>query len=148
MTMTATRTDEAVQIRRLLEQWAKAVRAKDLDGIVAHYAPDILAFDGIGPLQFKGRDAYGRHWEACLEMCSGPMIFEIHELDIEARNDLAFGHYLGRCGGTGADGKEQAGWFRVTVCCRKTNGRWKVAHEHFSAPFDPESGKALLGLEP
>ena len=148
MTMTATRTDEAVQIRRLLEQWAKAVRAKDPDGIFAHYAPDILAFDGIGRLQFKGRDAYRRHWEACLEMCSGPMIFEIHELDIEARDDLAFGHYLSRCGGTGADGKEQAGWFRVTVCCRKTNGSWKVAHEHFSAPFDPESGKALFDLEP
>ena len=148
MTMTATRTDEAVQIRRLLEQWAKAVRAKDPDGIFAHYAPDILAFDGIGRLQFKGRDAYRRHWEACLEMCSGPMIFEIHELDIEARDDLAFGHYLSRCGGTGADGKEQAGWFRVTVCWRKRNGRWKVAHEHFSAPFDPVSGKALLDLEP
>jgi ketosteroid isomerase-like protein len=83
-----------------------------------------------------------------MAMCPGPMIFEVHDLDIEAGDDLAFGHYLSRCGGTGADGKEQAGWFRVTVCWRKTKGRWQVTHEHFSAPFDPESGKASLDLQP
>jgi ketosteroid isomerase-like protein len=37
---------------------------------------------------------------------------------------------------------------RATVCCRNAGGRWRIAHEHFSAPFDMESGKALLGLEP
>jgi hypothetical protein len=30
----------------------------------------------------------------------------------------------------------------------KTNGKWMIVHEHFSAPFDPESGKSLLNLEP
>ena len=35
---------------------------------------------------------------------------------------------------------------RVTVRFRKTNGTWMIVHEHFSAPFDPESGKALLDL--
>jgi uncharacterized protein (TIGR02246 family) len=148
MALQMTRTDEEAQIRRLIDDWAKAARAKDIDAIFTHYAPDILAFDAIGQLQFNGTDAYRKHWEACMSMCSGPMIFEVHDLDIEARGDLAFGHYLGRCGATGADGKERAGWFRVTVCCRKTNGRWKVAHEHFSAPFDPASGKTLLDLEP
>jgi uncharacterized protein (TIGR02246 family) len=148
MALQMTRADEEAQIRRVIDDWAKAARAKDIDAIFTHYAPDILAFDAIGQLQFKGTDAYRKHWEACMSMCSGPMIFEVHDLDIEARGDLAFGHYLGRCGATGADGKERAGWFRVTVYCRKTNGRWKVAHEHFSAPFDPASGKTLLDLEP
>jgi uncharacterized protein (TIGR02246 family) len=148
MAMQMTRTDDVAEIRGLLDDWVKAARAKDVDAIVAHYASDIVAFDGIGPLQFKGREAYRKHWEACMAMCPGPMIFEVHDLDIEAGDDLAFGHYLSRCGGTGADGKEQAGWFRVTVCWRKTNGRWQVTHEHFSAPFDPESGKASLDLQP
>ena len=147
MALQMTRTDENAAIRELIEDWAQAVRAKDVDAIFAHYAPDIVAFDGIGQLQFKGRDAYRNHWEACITMCSGPMIYQVHDLNIEAGGDLAFAHYLSRCGGTGADGKEQAGWFRVTVCWRRTNGRWQVAHEHFSAPFDPESGKALLELK-
>jgi hypothetical protein len=37
---------------------------------------------------------------------------------------------------------------RVTVCFRNTEGTWMIVHEHFSAPFDPQSGKALLDLEP
>jgi uncharacterized protein (TIGR02246 family) len=148
MALQMTRTDDVAEIRGLLDDWVKAARAKDIDAIFAHYAPDIVAFDGIGQLQFKGRDAYRKHWEACMAMCSGPMIFEVHDLDIAAQGDLALGHYLSRCGTTGPDGKEQAGWFRVTVCWRKMNGRWKVAHEHFSAPFDPASGKVLLNLEP
>jgi uncharacterized protein (TIGR02246 family) len=135
-------------VRRLIESWLKAVRAKDLDAIVSHYAPDIVAFDAIAQLRFKGRDAYKEHWKACLAMCEGPMSFEIHELTITAGDDLAFGHYLSRCGGTGEDGEEKAGWTRATVGCRRIGGKWMMVHEHFSAPFDVESGKALLGLQP
>ena len=115
---------------------------------MSHYAPDILSFDAISQLQFKGADAYRKHWQACLAMCPGATIFEIHDLSIAAGDGMAFGHCLLRCGATGEDGEAKAGWMRVTVCYRKTNGRWMVVHEHFSAPFDVESGKALLDLEP
>jgi uncharacterized protein (TIGR02246 family) len=148
MALQMTRTDEMAEIRGLLDEWMKAARASDIEGIMAAYAPDILSFDAIAQLQFKGAEAYRKHWEACIAMCPGPMIFEIHDLGIEAGDGVAFAHYLLRCGATGPDGKEQTGWMRVTVCCRRTNGRWLVAHEHFSVPFDMESGKALLGLEP
>jgi ketosteroid isomerase-like protein len=37
---------------------------------------------------------------------------------------------------------------RGTVGYRRTGGRWLIVHEHYSVPFDPESGKALLRLEP
>ena len=36
----------------------------------------------------------------------------------------------------------------AVLALRNTRGSWAVAHEHFSAPFDPESGKALLDLAP
>jgi uncharacterized protein (TIGR02246 family) len=147
MTIAATRTDETVRIRALIEDWAEAVRASDLERIMAAYTPDILSFDAVAQLQFKGAEAYRRHWQACLGLCSG-MIFEVHDLEIEAGDGVAFGHYLVRCGGTGPDGEEQVGWMRVTVCCRRSLGRWRVAHEHFSVPFDMASGKALLDLTP
>lgn len=135
------------EIRNVLEDWASAVRAKDIDRIVAHYAPDIVAFDAIAKLQFKGVDAYRTHWKTCITMCDGPMIFELHELQITAGEDLAFVHALNRCGGTGPDGKEMTAWMRMTACYRKTHGKWQVVHERFSAPFDPESAK-VLWLEP
>jgi len=136
------------EIRELVDHWLKAVLAMDIDGIVSHYAPDILAFDAVSQLQFKGVNAYRKHWEACLSMCPrGTMIFEIHDLNIRAGSDLAFATALNRCGGTGENGEEKAGWMRMTVCYRKTNGRWIVVHEHFSAPFDMESLK-VLDLKP
>lgn len=139
-------TDEA-EIRELLDTWQSAVRAKNVDAIVSRYAPDIVAYDAILKLQFKGVDAYRKHWETCMEMCTGPMIFELHELHIAAGDDVAFCHALNRCGGTGPDGKEMVGWMRMTVGYRKRRGEWQVVHEHYSAPFDMESDQ-VLWLEP
>jgi len=146
---TAKATAEA-EIRALLDNWTRAVRARDIEGIVAHYAPDILAFDAIAQLQFKGRDAYRKHWEACLAMCpasSESMIFEIHDFQIAAGGDLAFGHGLTRCGSVGENGEEEAHWMRATIGYRKTNNLWQVVHEHFSAPFDVQTMK-VLDLQP
>ena len=39
-------------------------------------------------------------------------------------------------------------WFRTTLGFRRIAGRWLIVHDHGSAPFNPESGKASLGLEP
>lgn len=136
------------EVRARLDQWAKALRAKDIDAIMSHHAPDILSFDCHSQLQLKGAEAYRKHLEACLPCMQGPMLFEIHDLDIRSQDDLAFCHYLARCGATGADGEEHVSWLRATACLRKTHGEWTIVHEHLSAPFDPESGKAMLGLEP
>ncbi|MGH8590967.1 MAG: YybH family protein, partial [Gammaproteobacteria bacterium] len=103
------------QLRDLIESWRKAAQAKDIDRIVSHYAPDILAFDAIAQLQFRGVDAYRKHWEACFAMCPGAMIFEIDDLAIEAGDDVAFAHGLTRCGVVKEDGEEQAGWMRMTA---------------------------------
>lgn len=137
----------ATDIRNTLEDWAAAVRARDVGRIFTHYAPDIVAFDAIAQLQFKGAEAYRKHWDACMSMCTGEMIFEIHELQITAAADLAFAHALNHCGGTDPDGKEMSGWMRMTSCLRRQDGRWRIVHEHFSAPFDPQSNAALW-LEP
>jgi uncharacterized protein (TIGR02246 family) len=148
MALQMTRSDDEAQIRALIDDWASAARAKDLDAIFAHYALDIVAFDAIAQLQFKGTQAYRQHWEACMAMCPGQMIFDVHDLTITARDDVAFCHYLSRCGATAEDGGEKVGWMRATAGLHKRGAKWLIVHEHFSAPFDPASGKALLELEP
>ena len=148
MTLTMTRTDAEAQIRGLVEAWAEAARAGDLERIMAHYAPDVVAFDAILKVHFKGADAYREHWQACLSMCPNEMILEIHDLSVTVAGDLAFSHNLARCGGREADGTEKTSWMRATFCYRRAGGRWLIVHEHWSAPFDPMSGKALLDLEP
>jgi uncharacterized protein (TIGR02246 family) len=150
-TVTAKKTTNAsseTQIRELLDGWLQAVRTRDTKRIMSFYAPDVVAYDAIVALQFKGVEAYGKHWEMCLSMCTGPMIFEIRELNIVADGDVAFAHWLNRCGGTDENGVEKSSWMRVSAGYRRINGSWRIVHEHFSAPFDMESGKALFGLEP
>lgn len=144
---TARPTRPEAAVKALLADWTAAANAGDLDAIAACYAPDIVAFDAIFQLQFKGVAAYRAHWQACLSTCQS-MVFEIHDPTIAAAGDIGFVHYLAYCGGTGLDGTEHHGWMRATIGCRKIDGRWLVTHEHFSAPFDPISGKALFELQP
>lgn len=134
-------------IRALIEHWAAAIRSADVDRIMAFYADDVIAYDAIAQLQFVGKPAYRDHWAFCMSMCGG-MIFDPGDITASADGDVGFAHCLIRCGGVGPDGQEQANWMRMTAGYRRAAGHWKIAHEHFSAPFDMESGKALFELTP
>lgn len=144
---TENQTDEA-RIRELTNEWERAIGAKDLDRIMSQYAADVLAFDAVGPLQFKGAEAYRQHWQNCFEFCQGEGFFEISELDVHASADLAYSHFLSHCGGTNEKGEMQTGWMRSSRCWRRQGGDWKVVHEHFSMPFDMASGQIDFGIEP
>lgn len=136
------------EIRAVLDRWVHATCTKHLEGIMACYAPDVRAFDAIAQLQFKGAEAYRKHWEYCLGFVNGEMLFEIHDPDIVVREDIAFSYFLATCGCTDKSGKQQIGWTRGTVCLRKTDGEWRIVHEHYSMPFDPETMKILDKAEP
>jgi ketosteroid isomerase-like protein len=149
MTSANTQTQSQTEIRALIDSWLNAVRAKDVDRIVSHYAADIVAFDAVLALQFKGVAAYKAHWQKCMTMCPpGEMVFEIGEPNIAAENDLAFCYALVRCGVAAPSGEESASWSRMTAGYRRENGKWRVVHEHFSMPFDVENSKVLLDLKP
>jgi ketosteroid isomerase-like protein len=130
-------------INTLIEQWKLAVVGGDIDKIVSFYADDIVSFDAVTALQFKGKAAYRAHWEECMKHCPGPGIFEFHELRIVEAQDSAFAHWLAHCGGA-----DKACWMRVTAGYQRINGQWRVVHEHWSAPFDMQSGTALFDLKP
>ncbi|MBE8592954.1 nuclear transport factor 2 family protein [Pseudomonas sp. MAFF 301449] len=130
-------------INTLIEQWKQAVVGGDIDKIVSFYADDIVSFDAVTALQFKGKAAYRAHWEECMKHCPGPGIFEFHELRIVEAQDSAFAHWLAHCGGA-----DKACWMRVTAGYQRINGQWRVVHEHWSAPFDMQSGTALFDLKP
>jgi uncharacterized protein (TIGR02246 family) len=136
------------QIRKLVDDWLKAVRAKDIDGVMSHYAPDIRSFDVMPPLQYEGVEAYRKLWEMCFNEFPGSIGFEIRDLRISAGDEVAFCHHLSRFSGTTKKGEEIDNWMRATVCFRKIDGQWLVTHEHASVPVDPESSKALFNLKP
>lgn len=140
-------TDEA-QIRQLVDDWVKAVRAKDIDGLMSHYAPDSLLFDILPPLEHKGASAYRKLWEGCFPYFQDSIGFEIRDLSVTVGSDVAFSHSLNRMSGTTTNGEKIDNWMRATVCYRKIDGKWMVVHEHVSVPVDVETNKALFDLKP
>ena len=144
----ATLEGAGAAIRGRIDDRARATRARDVDRIMASYAPGARSFDCHSHLQFKGAEALREHLAACMPCMQGPMTVEIHDLETAAHGDVGFCHYLARYGATGLDGQEHAGWLRVTVCLRNIEGRWLIVHDHCSAPFAAESGRAMLELEP
>src|SRR5215471_3621204 len=96
--------DEAV-IRALVEDWARAVRAKDLKGILANHSPEILMFDVPPPVQSKGIDAYKKTWDLFFSWADDPIVFDFNEKDITAGSDVAYVTALMRCAGTETNGE-------------------------------------------
>jgi uncharacterized protein (TIGR02246 family) len=136
------------RIQNLIENYRQAVMAKDIEKVMALYADDIVSFDAVKALQFKGKPAYRAHWQACMEMCAGPHTFEFEEISIESSENVAFAHWLAHCGGTNEKGETQACWMRVSQCYRQEAGLWQIVHEHWSAPFDMQTGATLFDLKP
>ena len=136
------------QIRAIIDDRSKAVRAKDINGAVSHYAPNIRSFDVVNPLQYVGSDSSRKRAEEWFSSFQGPIGYEIRDLSITVGKTLAFSHGLSHVSATRTDGGQLDMWWRTTVCFRKLDGKWMVTHEHNSVPFDVESGKASLDLKP
>ena len=142
-----TSTSEAA-IRALIEEWTRAVHAKDIDKLIACYAPDVVVFDLLPPLQFVDAAHYRQNWAAWFASWQGLIGYEMRELTITAGDEVAFSRSLNHITGARTDGEKNDVWVRATVCFRKIDGQWKVTHEHMSVPYDMETLKAAVNLKP
>jgi ketosteroid isomerase-like protein len=132
--MTSTIKGDEAEIRLLVDQWAAAVRAYDVPGIVKDHSQEILMFDLPGPTQGRGLDAYRESWPQLFEWFHGARVFDVSELEITAGSDVAFATGLIRCQGTEKTGEVVTLAVRLTMGLRKTRGQWTVMHEHHSIP--------------
>jgi uncharacterized protein (TIGR02246 family) len=143
----STSADETA-VRSVIDAITNAVRAKDVEAMLAHCAPDIATFDMVPPLKHEGAEAIRRLWATTLATFDPPLEYDVHHLELMVGGDLAISRSLNRFGGTGTDGTRNVSWLCSTLGLRKLDGRWKVVHEHVSVPFDMETGRAMLDLKP
>jgi ketosteroid isomerase-like protein len=132
------------QVRQLIDSLAKAIRAKDIDGVMSMYAPEIVSFDIEPPLQY----VHTKHWKQTFASYQGPIGYELRDLTVTASDDVAFSHSLNHVSGILKTGRKTDFWLRWTACFRKIEGKWLITHDHVSVPADFQSGKALLDLKP
>jgi len=139
--------DEA-EIRQRIDQLVQAIRTMDLEGVKPIYAPGIVSFDIVPPLQHVGAEAKWKNWADVFTAYQRPLGYDVRDLTITVGDDVAFGHSLNRISGTLKNGNRTGYWVRWTLCFQKTDGHWLIVHDQVSVPLDTESGKAMRNLEP
>ena len=92
MTSAADQTPHEVEVRAVIDERARALRAKDAAAVVRHHAAGFVQFSLAPPLISTAADAKGL--EAWFATWQGPLGYEIHHLKVAAGDDVAFCHWL------------------------------------------------------
>src|ERR1700709_1842516 len=124
-------SSDETAIRTLVERWATAVHAGDLDRVLADHAEDIVMFDVPPPSRgVRGIAAYRDTWPPFFEWQASGASFDLVSLEVVAGVDVAFAHALLRCGTPEQLREDPDHLLRLTIGLRKAAGRWTVVHEH------------------
>src|SRR5918999_4271554 len=132
--MTSEQRASESAIRALIERWAAAVQAKDLDGVLADHSDDVVMFDVPPPNEVRGIEAYSKTWPPFFEWLRRGAVFELVSLEVTAGDDVAYATGLLRCGTEEDLRKDPDNRLRLTIGLRKEGERWIIAHEHHSFP--------------
>jgi ketosteroid isomerase-like protein len=106
MAIEQTRMKSEAAIRELIGGFVKAIRAKDIDGVMSVFATEVISFDLGPPLQHGGGETFKKRWQELFEPFQGPVDYEVRDLSITAGDDVAFSHSLNRMSGTMKNGRK------------------------------------------
>ncbi|MBD3009002.1 SgcJ/EcaC family oxidoreductase [Streptomyces sp. 5-10] len=136
------------EVRAVHQHWFDRTAAKDLDGLMAHIAEDIVSYEHDTPLQYIGRDRVREVCRAGLDSAPGRVTWDVPELKVLIRDDLAVVWGLNHMTGEMGDGTTENTWSRGTRVFQRRGGAWQMIHQHVSYPYDPETGEAKTDLRP
>jgi ketosteroid isomerase-like protein len=117
-------------IRQRVEDYAKAISAKDIDSVMSFFAPNLVSFDiAIKTLRYVGADNKRREWQKAFAAYSA-IAYEVRDLNVTTHGELAFVHAVNHlngtlavrsltcgCVGQRASGESMAsGWWCTTTC--------------------------------
>jgi ketosteroid isomerase-like protein len=147
--LAADTTQDEAALRATIARWRTAFAAKNIDGLTADYAPDIVLFDVRPPYRHVGIPAIKKLWQHALLHFPASFTSEHHDLHIEISNGLAFVYGLHHITSPTDPHHPACGsYVRVTACFRKIAGQWKAIHEHVSFPVDPTTGRLVPITDP
>ena len=127
--------DDEQEIRALIERWAAAVHAGDLEKVLDRHTDDIVMFDVPPPDEgVRGIDAYREVWPPFFRWQAEGAVFELVSLDVTVGADVAYAAALLRCGTPEELDAVPEQRLRLTLGLRKEEGEWRVKHEHHSFP--------------
>ena len=130
------------EIEGLLDVYAAAARAKDVDALVTLYAEDVEVFDAWA-WSHRGRDAWRAVVEAWFASAGDDVIaVTFDELRVNVVGHAAAASMIVRYAAESPSGDELRSLEnRMTWALEQQDGTWHVVHEHSSAPADAATGK-------
>jgi ketosteroid isomerase-like protein len=142
--------DDLSQLRMLESRFATAMNNKDLDAVMAVYAPEksLFVFDVVGPPSVHfGWEQYREAFKQMFLAISGPIRLTMSDLDIEIGGDIGYSRSLQRVSGVRAKDRKPFDYtVRVTDVYRKIGGKWLIVQEHLSLPIDRSTFTPMLHL--
>jgi ketosteroid isomerase-like protein len=138
-------------VEEVLEAYAAAVHAKDVDAFVGLYDGDARVFDMWGRWSYDDAGAWrgvAEEWFGSLG--SERVIVDLQDVRTTVGDGVAVAHAFVTFRALSAEGDQlRAMNNRLTWGLRRTDaGGWKIVHEHTSAPVDFETAKVMLERSP
>jgi uncharacterized protein (TIGR02246 family) len=136
------------ELHGLIDERVAAVAARDGARLMARQHTNVLAFNVLPPLKLTGNAAVEEQMQAWFGAYRDGPRYRVHDLHIDAERDLGYCAFIYHVSGTLADGNDVSMAVRATLVCKRIDGNWLIVHDHESVPFDPETGMALIDLQP
>ena len=128
--------DHAAQLTD--QAWVKAMKANDLEAIMALYAPDAVAYFPDG--DYKGKPAIRKSWTDFLAAFTVKDATSEGTYETTGDTSLGWG-YWSMTVVPKAGGEPIAMKGRATVVVRKIGGKWLYVVDHASVPLPPPPSK-------
>ena len=90
--------------------WFDRTAAKDLDGLMSHIADDVVSYKHEEPLQYLGVDSVRGVCKRGLDAASGAVGWDVPNLKILVRGDIAVAWGLNHMRAQQPDGKTDDSW--------------------------------------
>ena len=120
------------------QAWVKAMKANDLEAIMALYAPDAVAYFPDG--DFKGKQAIRKSWTDFLAMFTVKDATSEGTYETTGDTSLGWGFWSMAVVPKGG-GELIAMKGRATVVVKKIGGTWLYFVDHASVPLPPPPSK-------
>jgi ketosteroid isomerase-like protein len=138
------------QIAALENRLVDAYTKMDVKAAMAFYVDDkeTVFFEDTLPFQLKGLESLRNYNEGFYKNLKVTQFHpRLEAMSIVVSGDLAAAHFILPIKWTDKNGSHlERG--RGTHIFKKIDGKWLIWHEHFSVPFDPATGKAVLDATP
>jgi len=130
---------DASEIRTTLLEMTKALKAQDLETLMGYYVncPHTSVFGSYGKA-IKGYDALRKVFEEEFKKQEPTDITTINEVHVVSYGQVAWVSSMTTRFVKKDDGRTEMQPARFSAVMEKHDGKWKVAHSHFSVAIDFE----------